>query len=332
MAGLAPESGTRERPEASASGPFARSSRRSHWGTAVALTAVVLLLGVFAAFPLIVLPLAVLLLGFAPRQRRSWVALGALAWALALVPGGGAQYLVSRGWALLLGGAFLLASLLRPRWGVFSRGLAAVAASLGVMGVWLAFGGRWERVDWAMTEHFRSIASLTAREFFGRFPDARWAADLSAIGGRMAEAQGVLFPALLALQSLAALTLAWWLFSQSRRGRALRSGVRPLREFRFHDSLVWVLAAGLLLLVLPGGEWAARAGYNLLVFMVVLYALRGVAVFVFLARGAPTATSLVLGALAAVFFYPLVFTAALLVGLGDTWLDVRRRAVAAARV
>jgi hypothetical protein len=84
------------------------------------------------------------------------------------------------------------------------------------------------------------------------------------------------------------------------------------------------------LAVSPLGEGAARAGYNLLLFMSALYALRGLAVFVFLARGAPTATSIVLGALATLLFYPVVFTAALLVGLGDTWLDVRGRVVAAA--
>ena len=331
MAGSAPVGGARERLGASAHGPSARLPRRSHWGAALALVFVVLLLGVFSAVPLIVLPLGVLLLGFAPRHRLSWVVLGAVAWALAFVPGGSALDMVSRGWALLLGGAFLLLTIARPRWGVFSRALGAVAFGLVASGLWLALGGRWERVDWAMTERFRSVASLTSREFFGRVPDAPWAADFSAVSGRMAEMQGMLFPALLALQSLAALTLAWWLFSRSRRGAVQPVGLRPLRDFRFNDSLVWVLVTGLLLLVLPFGSEGVRAGYNLLVFMGVLYALRGVAVFVFLARGAPTATSMVLGALAAVFFYPLVFTAALLVGLGDTWLDVRRRAVTASQ-
>ena len=60
-----------------------------------------------------------------------------------------------------------------------------------------------------------------------------------------------------------------------------------------------------------------------------LYALRGLAVFVFLVGGAPTLFTVIFGVLAAIFLYPLVLTAAVLVGLGDTWLDVRARAVAA---
>ena len=76
---------------------------------------------------------------------------------------------------------------------------------------------------------------------------------------------------------------------------------------------------------------AGRAGWNALFFMGSLYALRGVAVFLFLVSGAPTILSVIFGVLAALFLYPLVLTAALLVGLGDTWLDVRSRVAAAAR-
>ena len=107
--------------------------------------------------------------------------------------------------------------------------------------------------------------------------------------------------------------------------------VRPWREFRFNDQLVWLLIAGLALVLLPLGPVETRVGYNLILFMTVLYALRGVGVFLFLAVGASSLLMIVFGALAAIFLYPLILGAAILIGLGDTWLDVRGRAVAASR-
>lgn len=329
MQGPAPAGGGRGDGSVAAPVPTGRSAGRRRWGAVLALAAAVLFLGVLDGFPLVALPLGVLLLGLGSRPRGWLLGAAALAWALAVTPAGGFG-LLSRGWGLLLGGAFLAVTLARPRWPFFSRALAALGAGLAGVGVWLGLTGGWARLDWAMTEHLRSLAALTAQEALGRFPDARWAQDLSAMSGRIVEAQGAVFPALLALQSLAALALAWWAFGRSR-GTTRGPALGLLREFRFHDALVWLLIAGLLLLVLPLGEGAVRAGANVLLFMGALYVLRGFAVFLFLARGAPPLPSLVLGALAAVFFYPIVFTAALLVGLGDTWLDVRGRAVAGSR-
>ena len=42
--------------------------------------------------------------------------------------------------------------------------------------------------------------------------------------------------------------------------------------------------------------------------------------------GAPTAFSVLFGAVALLFLYPLVVTTAIVVGLVDTWLDLRARA------
>jgi hypothetical protein len=86
-----------------------------------------------------------------------------------------------------------------------------------------------------------------------------------------------------------------------------------------------------MLVVLPLGELASRLGYNALLFMGALYALRGLGVFVFLSGGAPSFLTIVFVGLAVVFLYPLVLTAVLLVGVGDTWLDVRARAAMAER-
>jgi hypothetical protein len=330
MSGTAPPGGSGIDVGVLTSASAVRRFRWSHWGAALALGAVVLALGVVDGFPLVALPLGVLLIGISSHQRWWWLGAAALVWALALAPAGGAIHSLSRGWALLLGGSFLAMTLVRPRWRAFSRSLAAVAGAGAIMAGWLLLTGGWNRFDASMGEHFRSLSIFTSRELAARFPESAWAGELSVMAGRMAELQGVLFPALLALQSLAALALVWWAFVHSRPGRGKRLALRPLREFRFNDALIWLVIGGLVLIIAPLGESAARLGYNLLLFMSALYALRGLAVFVFLARGAPTATSVVLGAVATLFFYPLVFTAALLVGLGDTWLDVRGRVVAAA--
>ena len=58
------------------------------------------------------------------------------------------------------------------------------------------------------------------------------------------------FPALLALQSLAALALAWATYHRLGRAR-LGAPLEPLREFRFNDQLVWGLIVGLTIVLLP---------------------------------------------------------------------------------
>jgi hypothetical protein len=306
-----------------------RFPRRGRWATAVALVVAVLSFGVVDGFPLVAFPLGVLLVALSVRPRWWWFGVIAVLWALALTPGG-AMRSISQGWALLLAGSFLVVTLLCPRWRFFSRALAAVAAALAVVGIGLTAGGGWTSMQWVMENHFRSIGIVSARNVTMLFPDSPWAGNLVGMSEQVSRAQSALYPAFLALQSLAALALAWWGFVRSRPGSGRRRALRPLREFRFNDSLIWLVIAGLVLVVAPLGEEAVRAGYNLLLFMAALYVLRGVAVFVFLSRGRPTLASVVLGALAAVFFYPVLFTAALLVGLGDTWLDVRGRVMAAA--
>lgn len=304
-------------------------SARGGWGTAAALFGVVLFLAVLNAVPLVVLPLALLLLAL-PGQR-SWrqVALGALLAALALALPGGPLGPLSQGWALLLGGGFLLATVSRPGLGVLPRALLALGLALAAGLVWLAASGGWAEVDGMVREHLRNVAAVALRNLGGPEAGSEAAAQLAGTAEQVALLQWRVFPAILGLQSLGALALAAWWAARIRRDAALR--LRPLREFRFHDQLVWVLVAGLVLVSLPLGALATRVGYNALLFMGGLYAVRGVGVFVFLAGGAPSLLTILFGALAAIFLYPLVLTAAVLVGLGDTWFDVRERAALAPR-
>lgn len=133
----------------------------------------------------------------------------------------------------------------------------------------------------------------------------------------------LLYPALLALESLAALALAWALYHRIGRVR-LGPPLAPLKDFRFSDHLVWGLIAGLVIVVVPGFGALEGLGANLLVLFGTLYALRGMGIALwFLAPG-----RLVMALLIAfsVLFLNVVGVLALGLGLGDTWLDWRRRA------
>src|SRR6185436_1560283 len=100
-------------------------------------------------------------------------------------------------------------------------------------------------------------------------------------------------PALLALQSLTALALAWSLYHRLSRAR-LGAPLRSLRDFRFNDQLVWGLILGLIGVLLPALTVARGVGRNLLVFFAALYAMRGLGVLAwFMAPGGLTVTLVV---------------------------------------
>lgn len=300
------------------------------WGAAVGLTVAVLFLSVFNALPMVLLPLALLLLALPSERRGKQAALGALlAIAVVALPGGPLAD-VSRGWALALGGGFLLATLLRPAWGVFDRAVMTVAAALLLAGIALALSGGVAQLDSAVREHFAAASRLALESFGSRVEGAEAATQWGAAMEAVAAAQWLLFPGLLALESLAALALASWWGARVREGD-LRLRLHPLREFRFEDQMIWALILGLALVVAPAGAALTRTGYNLLLVMGGLYALRGSAVLLFLAGGSLSALTIAAALLVSIFLYPLVLTAATLVGLADTWLDVRGRAATAPR-
>jgi hypothetical protein len=128
-----------------------------------------------------------------------------------------------------------------------------------------------------------------------------------------------LLPALLALESLAALALGWGVYQRFAPGR-LGPPLAPLVEFRFNDQLIWGLAVGATLSLLPAFVEARNAGYNLLLFFGALYLIRGTGVLIWLSRG----RYIYLVLLGLVPW--LLVGVTVLLGLGDTWLDLRRRA------
>lgn len=301
------------------------------WGTALALAAAVVLLSALDAVPLVTLPLAIGLLALPLSPRWKSLALGAALWVVGFGFPIGPLADLSRGWSLLLGGAFIGWTLWRPQWPVLTRALLALGVAALATAAWLAVGAGWTAVDGRVREHLLEVANLAFGRLQREGAASGWMEQLARSAGQMAELQWRLFPALLALQSIAALGLASWLLGRIRgvTGGAFRVG--PLRDFRFSDQLVWLLVLGLVLLLLPLGAVGARAGANALLFMGALYAVRGLGVLWFLLGGAPSAVTILFGVFALLFLYPLVLATAVLVGLSDTWLDVRGRAAKARR-
>lgn len=302
---------------------------RGRWGAAVGLTLFVLLLSVFDAVALVLLPVALLLVALPGDRRLVWFVAGGILWFVALVFPGGPLAALSRGWALMLGATFLAVSVVRPRWSVLNRAIATVGTALGAAIGGLAVAGETVGMDRMIREHFRELSEMTVQQLQTRVPNSPLVTELAGATERIAGMQADLFPALLALQSIAALALAaWWVH---RLGRASDSTFKlgRLRDFRFNDQLIWILIASLVLMVLPAGVVGERVAINGLLFMIALYAFRGLAIFVFLASGSKSIPTMVFGVFALIFLYPVAFTAALLMGVGDTWLDVRGRIEAA---
>lgn len=294
------------------------------WAAVFGLAVVTAALSVVHPALLIFVPLGVMLVALPPRRPA--------AVALAVVIGlvcftserGGSLWYIERGWALILSAWFIIAVLVLPRARFLPRGLLAVFATASSVALVLLVRGRaFVDLDSLMTRRLRGSAADVLQAWRGSL--GRFEQRVADTVYRAADLQAMLFPALLALASLSALAVAWWAY---RRVTALEGQpLAPLREFRFNDGLVWLLIAGMVLLVLPLNELASRAGSNLLVFMAALYALRGAAVLLVLG-GAPGPMGLLLVAVLMVFLYPLVVAATFFVGLTDTWIDIRTRRAA----
>jgi hypothetical protein len=271
---------------------------------------------------LVAIPVALMAI-FLPTRFRGSLLVGALVAFLAFggTPDSGLWYL-ERGWALLLGGWFLALTLRWPEGAFISRGLGAVGGTFAAAALlFWSRPGQWAVVDWAVTSKIEDGIAMVLQAV--RTAVGPQVVPVSAEGWllEVAALHGMIFPAMLGLASLAALGAAWWAYN--RLNRAQEAGIGPLRDFRFNDQLVWILILGLLLLLGSSGA-AGRMGTNAVVFMGVLYALRGVAVVLAL-FGGPT---LLLGIVLVVAFLvaaPFFVAGAFVFGLGDTWLNLRTR-------
>jgi hypothetical protein len=242
------------------------------------------------------------------------------------VPGRGGMWYLERGWAVLLSGCFVVLTMRWPRSRFFARAFASVAATGAVAGLMLSLRpGSWSTVEWLVTDRLMQSFSFTAQMLTAIETETAFStADVNSLFEAAAQL-GRHFPALLGLSSLAGLAVAWWVYLRLSAGSG--RGLRPLKEFRFNDHLVWLLLSGLALIVLGAGEGWTSAGSNAVVFMGGLYVLRGAAVLLFL-NGGVTVLGFVFLAVGMVFMWWVLIPGTLIVGVGDTWLDIRSKAKA----
>jgi hypothetical protein len=265
-----------------------------------------------------------------------WLALAAWMLVQHAGPAGTPYDWMARGWVLLLAASFGAVSLWSTATAFFVRSLAAIglAAAIGFT-IALASPGGVSRVKHAVGDELTRRSGESIESLHQVTGTARWAAwaSKSAMLDEVAERSenelraapehaANLLPALLALESLAALGLAWALY---HRLSPVRVGppLGPLKEFRFNDQLVWGLAVGGTLYLLPPFVEGKNAGLNFLLFFGALYLTRGLGVMAWMSRGRMLFVAVVLMALLAP---PILGVLAIGLGLGDTWLDWRRRA------
>lgn len=250
---------------------------------------------------------------------------------------------IARGWALLVAATFGLVGFVGPKFPFLVRALSALGLScLIAFGALLTNGRDPGRLGGVMEVELSRRVSGSVDGWTRHAQDAPWrsAADRSPDLAARAEASvdrlrdlpdqtAPLTPALLALESLAALGLAWGLYHRLSRVR-LGPPLGPLRKFRFSDQLVWGLVAGITVFVVPTLAPLRVVGLNLLLFFGALYALRGLGILRWLAPervalAVLLGLALLLPLLGVWLLATVLSIVALVVGLGDTWGDWRNR-------
>ncbi len=302
----------------------AAEPRSQSWIRVLLLFVLTLALSVVQPSVLVGIPFVLLVAGLPVRERAAYLWAALAVFLVATGAGQGGLWYAERGWGVLVGGWFLALTLRWPDEGFVARALGSVAGATAVAATILGVRpGSWSTLDWSMAQRLRTgvETALDAIRAVRGEGQALSPGVVSTIY-RTVEAQARVFPAMLGLASMAALGVAWWLYVRLAHGSD--RGLGRLREFRFNDHLVWLFIGGLVLLVAGGHGGPARVGANAVVFMGALYALRGAAVVVFMGGGVSALGAFLL-ALGMLFLAPVLLAGAVMIGLGDTWLDIRRR-------
>lgn len=266
-------------------------------------------------------PLAGLLLVSRPGTVREWVwLLGGAAWSLLwLQQLGGLGGQVARASGVLLSGTFLALTLWRPSNRPGRAVAATVAAGIALV-VWMRrLGISWSDLVTGVDHDLSAYRTALGEQW----RNAGASPEMIERAASAMHSAAALFPALLALASIAGLRLAWAWYHRLA-ARPLGAPPAPFRAFRFNDQLVWGLVAGLGLALAPLPEAWQLLGANLLLALGTLYAVRGLAVFLAQSGRVAGPMIVVLG-LIALFLLPFVVGGLTLLGLADTWLDFRRR-------
>ncbi len=325
--------------------------RRGWWW----LFAAVVVFLVWADFPVahtllpVQLPLVLVLPSLAACALVGWWRGGSGAMAVAVVvaaavpvgrsvAGGVAVDLLSAGWSVIAGACLAIALLAARSPRFLGTGVVAVLGALLVSAVLVAAtprgpAGLAATVTQAL--EVRGAADVTnwrvARSQMTRSGTQRADSATVAVLDRFEQSVAALpalarsvLPSMLALQTLAAMALAWALYHRFSRTR-LGSDLGRLREFRFNDQWIWSVIVGLVIALLPALAVLKPLGVNLLVFFGALYALRGAAVLAWFLRPGRSLLGLLVGVALLLLLRDGAAIALGLVGLGDTWADWRRR-------
>ena len=294
-----------------------------------------LVFGALAPAGLVTLPLALLVLLARPRGARELTAVvlagGFSAWWL-LQPGTIADQ-ITRSGAVIGSATFVLATRF-SRSSLTHRALLA-AGTAGVALACLFLVGPWTWADVRFWVAHRT--GFAVRVVLGPF----WVASGGSASAQTAAADleqwftlsvkllADHYAAVVALQLMAGLALAWAIHRRIA-SRPLGDAPGRFRDFRFTEHLGWLAVAALCAVVIPRLAAAKLAAANLLVVAGALYALRGVAVATFglAAAGGTGAGTVVLIALATLFILPAVAAGAIVLGVVDAGLDLRRRMAA----
>lgn len=288
--------------------------------------AVALLVSPISPLLLVVIPLALMLVALRPDDVLA-ILTGALLLGLAFLPGEparGTQWFAQRSWPLLLGSGFVVTTLVWRQASLFVRSLAAICAAAAIVAmIALLRPAVVAGLDAWMGEQIQLAAVVLLQWSHSAAASPEMAESIGHAILRWADIQQQVYPALLALASLPALAIGWYVLGRLT-GRP--EAPAPTREFRFNDHLVWVFVIGLAAFILAPDGSMERVGANAAVFMAALYVVRGGAVIGWLlgAIGASAWTWLFL-ALATILLYPVILGTAFVFGIGDTWLDVRER-------
>jgi hypothetical protein len=236
-----------------------------------------------------------------------------------------AYFDVARAWGLMAAATFGVVSLLAPAKPFLYRALSAVGLAILLALVLMLLGQLpADRGQQLFADQFsaRNVASAVMLDAAPRlpFPDT-WSDDWLEVLRVSSNLAARVYPALLALESIAACAIAWGLYHRLSRTR-IGPPMARLRDFRFNDQMIWGLFAGVALLLLPSLERLSTVGWNLVTFFGALYALRGLGVAAwFVSQRGRLITALAI--FAAFLAGPLTLLSALGVGLGDTWFDWR---------
>jgi hypothetical protein len=227
--------------------------------------------------------------------------------------------------AVLAAVAFVVASRY-TRLSFTHRALAAFAvAALAVTVLFGLLGLTWDEVTWWVAHRTRHETQLLIGPLRGLGGTGEFDRQLDAWIASSTQLTTRCFPALLALQLFAGLALATALHHRIAQ-RPVGAPLGRLAEFRFTEHLGWAAAIPLLVLLIPRLAVAKVAATNLLVITGALYALRGIAVAAF-GAGLAGNTTLTMGLIAGAAFLmlPVMLAAAVLLGVLDAGLDLRRR-------